>query len=127
MRKFLKVFCVVLTLFFLNACDLTESSSSNNSVMQSISNQNIYFFYQNSCPHCHHAANYIRKKHPNLKMVNLDVRDRKGYDLFLKCAQKFHLPQDTLGTPLICMGTHYIMGWADEDEARFDSYVSRFK
>jgi len=115
-----------MTVFILTSCD-EEKASQNASVMQSISNNDIYFFYQNTCPHCHHAAQYIKQKHPGLKMINLDVRLPQNYNLFLKCAQKFHLSQNTLGTPLICMGTHYIMGWSDEDAQRFDSYVTRFK
>lgn len=125
MKNFLKIFVVAL-MFSLTACQ-EDRPQGNASVMQSISNNQIYFFYQNTCPHCHHAAQYIKSRHPELKMINVDVRNPNGYNLFLKCAQKFSLNQASLGTPLICMGTHYIMGWSDEDAARFDSYASRFK
>ena len=110
MKNFLKILLVAL-MFSLSACD-EEMGEGNASVMQSVSNNEIYFFYQNTCPHCHHAAQYIKDHYPNLKMINLDVRVPQNYNLFLKCAQKFNLRQNTLGTPLICMGTHYIMGWS---------------
>jgi len=123
MKNILKVFACFLMLFCLNACDKDSESAINT---PSISNNQIYFFYQNTCPHCHHAAQYIKQNHPGLKIVNVDVRTQNGYNLFLKCAQKFHLPKETLGTPLICIGTHYIMGWSDKDAKQFDSYVTHF-
>ena len=95
--------------------------------MQEISGNEVYFFYQKTCPHCHHAAQYINTKYPGLKMINLDVQNRNNYNLFLKCVEKFKIDQSTLGTPLICMGNHYIMGWSEADSKRFDAYVQRFK
>ena len=125
MKNFLKIVAVVLGTFMLFACD--ENTAQNTNALKEISANQIYFFYQTSCPHCHHAASYINGKYPNLKMINLDVRQQGNYNLFMKCAQKFKLPQNTLGTPLICMGDHYIMGWADTDRVKFDSYVQKFK
>lgn len=125
MKKFLKVLTVVFSLCFLFGCD--EDASKNTNAMHEISTNQVYFFYQTSCPHCHHAAAYIAQKYPNLKMVNVDVREQNGYNLFLKCAQKFRLNPNALGTPLICMGDHYIMGWDDTDRVKFDSYVQKFK
>ena len=125
MKNFLKILMCVFALT-LGGC--VEDETANTSASQSeISNNQVYFFYQTTCPHCHHAASYIAQKYPNLKMVNLDVRQPANFNLFLKCAQKFRLSQDSLGTPLICMGDHYIMGWSDADAAKFDMYVQRFK
>ncbi len=125
--KLLKTFLVALMFVFVGACNDDLTSDANASVRNEISSKYIYFFYQTTCPHCHHASAYIRQKYPRLKMVNVDVKDTSGYNLFLKCAQKFHLSQSTLGTPLICMGDHYIMGWSDVDAKRFDAYVQPFK
>lgn len=123
MKKILTALASIFMLFGLASCDKDQISASP----AQISNNQIYFFYQNTCGHCHHAAQYISQRHPGLKMVNVDVRTPEGFNLFLKCAQKFNLNQNSLGTPLICMGSHYIMGWSDEDANRFDSYVQRFK
>ena len=125
MKNFFKVLMVLGTLL-LGACQQEEASAVV-SQTNDISDQKVYFFYQTTCPHCHHAAAYITQKYPNLKMVNLDVRTKQNFDLFLKCAKKFNLPQNSLGTPLICMGNHYIMGWSDADANKFDIYVRRFK
>ncbi len=127
MTKFFKFLTAVLAFAVICVFCYNVSSSANASVRDQISNKYIYFFYQSTCPHCHHASAYIRKKYPRLKMVNLDVKDPDNYNLFLKCAQKFHLSQNTLGTPLICMGNNYIMGWSDMDEPRFDTYVKAFR
>jgi len=124
MKNFLKAFVLVFGLL-LAGC--MEERTQAASPLQEISNAYIYFFYQNTCPHCHHASAYISQKYPNLKMYSLDVRDPNNFNLFLKCAQKFKLPQNSLGTPLICMGDHYIMGWSDIDAKKFDAYVQRFK
>ena len=126
MKKFLKIFSALSVLCFIWACDENKTGEQA-SYLNEISNNHVYFFYQDSCPHCHHAASYIAQKYPNLKMINVDVRQTGGYNLFLKCANKFRLNQNTLGTPLICMGDHYIMGWADTDKAKFSSYVQKFK
>ena len=127
MKNFLRIFAVVLSTFLLFACDEDIAQNTSADLMKDISNNHIYFFYQNSCPHCHHAASYITKKYPDLKMINLDVSQQNSFNLFLRCASKFRLNPNALGTPLICMGDHYIMGWADTDRVKFDSYVQKFK
>ena len=127
MKNLLKLFTVVLTTCMLFACDDDMSQNPDSVITQNISSNHIYFFYQTSCPHCHYAADYISKKYPDLKMINLDVRQQGNFNLFLKCAGKFKLDQNELGTPLICMGDHYIMGWSDTDKVKFDSYVQKFR
>lgn len=125
MKKIFKFLSIVFCFVIISACG--DNSGANASVRNEISNRYIYFFYQTTCPHCHHASSYIRQKYPRLKMINLDVKDPNNYNLFLKCAQKFHLSQNILGTPLICMGNNYIMGWSNTDAARFDAYVKAFR
>lgn len=121
MKNFAKILALAGVLL-LGACDEDKSLGA-----QDISDSQIYFFYQSSCPHCHHASQYIAQKYPDLKMQNLNVRTPENFNLLLKCAQKFNLPQESLGTPLICMGDHYIMGWSAADANKFDIYVRRFQ
>lgn len=126
MKNFLRLFVFVLGFCLISACDKNQEEQ-NADLVKTISADHVYFFYQTSCPHCHYAADYITKKYPDLKMINLDVRMQSNYNLFLKCASKFKLNPNTLGTPLICMGDHYIMGWSDTDKVKFDLYVQKFK
>ena len=45
----------------------------------------------------------------------------------LVCAEKFDLPQNRLGTPLICMGNNYILGWSEKAPATFEAYLKSMK
>lgn len=82
----------------------------------------IYFFFSNTCPHCHDALDYINRKYPDLNVTLVNVADDDGYDMFAASAKKFKLGSE-VGTPLFCMGDNYIMGWSPEIEQKFDEYV----
>lgn len=49
-----------------------------------------------------------------------------GRDLFMQCVKKFDLPHKDIGTPLICMGDNYLIGWSEEEAKKFDSFVQPF-
>ncbi len=115
MKKWLGLLTVIL--LFTAACGPTPQNQ--------ISNDKIYFFYSNSCPHCHEALEYINKKYSDLPISLVNVANPKGYDLFIACAQKFNLGNQ-IGTPLFCMGDNHLMGWAPEYESRFDQYARPF-
>ena len=85
----------------------------------------VYFFYSNGCPHCHHALEYINQKYPKLDLTMVNVSNAGGYELLVKCAAKFKLGNQ-IGTPLLCMGDKYLMGWASEYEPRFDMYIKPY-
>lgn len=87
-----------------------------------LENDKIYFFFSNTCPHCHEALDYINRKYPDLKITLVNVADDDGYDMFVAGAKKYKLGQQ-IGTPLFCMGGNYIMGWSSEFEPKFDEYV----
>lgn len=92
-----------------------------------ITEDKIYFFYSDSCPHCHHAMEYIQSKYKDgqLNMVKVDVATPEGYVQLFKCAEKFDLGR-IVGTPLFCMGKNYLMGWSAEYESKFDTYAKPF-
>lgn len=115
MKKFLYALAAVILL--VSACgDKTPAE---------IRDDRVYFFFSNSCPHCHHALDYINKNYPDAPITMVNVGNNSGYRLFLKCAEKFKLG-NRLGTPLFCMGNRYIMGWAPEYEKKFDRYIKPF-
>jgi len=118
--KPLKIFFLsVLLSLGLSACD------GNENIPSKISNNQVYFFYQTTCPHCHHAIEYVNRKYPDLKMVLVNIANHDGFSLFEKCAGKFNLTEN-LGTPLFCMGDKYLMGWSPSSEKQFDAYVQPF-
>lgn len=110
--SFLSVFSVLWSVSVL-AADIKENK--------------IYHFYQPSCPHCHEAIEYINNRYPKVDMVLVDItQGKKNFDLFSACAGKFKLGNQ-IGTPLFCMGNHYIMGWSEEQQKQFDQYIKEFE
>lgn len=91
-----------------------------------IDNDHIYFFTQDGCPHCAQAIDYIKQSYPNTKIEYLKIADLKNQDSFFACANKFGLNKRQLGTPLICMGQHYILGWSEDQEKQFDEFIKDF-
>lgn len=106
------VYILAAVVIAVSGCgDNGKSKSVNETAVQSeIRADEIYFFYSNSCPHCHEALEYINGKYPDLKFAMVNVANPDGYELFVKCAQKFKLGK-RIGTPLFCMGDNYLMGW----------------
>ncbi len=133
MNKIKIILCILSLIFVTTACDNkesgTNSKNSNKQMSQSIDREisidKIYFFYQDSCIHCHHAFEYINKKYPTLKIDKVNINNTNGAVLFLQCARKFKLGS-MIGTPLFCIGDNYVMGWGEEQQQKFDSYIKSF-
>lgn len=118
MKRFSKLFIMCLGVCILAACGGNDENKLNP--------DKVYFFYQSTCPHCHHALEYINRTAPDVPIEILSV-DGTGRDLFIQCVEKFDLPRDAIGTPLICMGDNYLMGWAPEYEVQFDQYIAPYR
>lgn len=91
-----------------------------------IDDVHIYVFEQATCPHCHHAKQYISATYPNITVVYRNIAQKQNMQGLVACADKFHLDKQKLGTPLICMGQHVILGWGDKQQKQFDQYVQPF-
>lgn len=117
-RKLFACLCGCAMLF-LSAC-------KERTDIVSLSENEVYFFYQQSCPHCHHAADYIKENHPDLAVKSLDIRMPGNMRLFEDAVKTYKIT-GTTGTPLICFGKNYIMGWGSEDPKRLDSYAEKYK
>lgn len=123
----MKKFWAIMVVFMSVVVGGCEKSTDKVDMVQNnqIQDDQIYFFYYNGCPYCHYALDYINEKYPDLKIVMVDIYKDGGFDLFKKCADKFNLGRE-IGTPLFCMGEHYIMGWSKGTEKQFDDYVKPF-
>lgn len=108
------------SVFFV--CIACSKSNENTGIADS----EIYFFYQETCPHCHSAAKYIKEKHPNLKIVSRDVKLPGNNKLFNEALKKYHIT-GAAGTPLICFKNRYIMGWSESSEAEFDALAKPYE
>ena len=67
MKKIVTALAGILGLFLINACN-------NKPDIIDLSADEIYFFYQETCPHCHTAAQYIKNKYPALKINERDIK-----------------------------------------------------
>lgn len=87
----------------------------------------IYFFTKPGCPYCDKASDYIKQMHPELAVIYKNVKENSAKELMLECAKKFKLPTNQLGTPLICMGNNYILGWSDHSASLFERALKTMK
>ena len=88
--------------------------------------QQVEFFTHEGCPYCSKALKYIQINYPQLPLKVMEISTPGNMHRFVLCAEKFKLNKKKLGTPLICMKDHYIMGWSAENRLLFDEYVKRY-
>ena len=112
MKKILST--LLLALITLTGCNHEENTL--------IRNDKAYLFYSQTCPHCHHAQEYIGKRYPNLDIIKMDVATPKGREMLNACAKKFNLNRN-VGIPLFCLVDNHLMGWSDKSKIKFDAYI----
>ena len=112
----------IYTILLLGAALILPAACDNNDTMQELSTDEVYFFYQETCPHCHDAAQYIKNKYPRLKIISRDIKLPGNMELFRQAVADYNIT-GVAGTPLICFGDKYIMGWGEEDKFLFDAYI----
>ena len=88
--------------------------------------QEIEFFTHDGCPYCAKAMQYIKINYPKLPLQVLEIEKEQNMKKFVRCAEKFKLNKQQLGTPLICMHKHYIMGWSPENIKLFNEYIKPY-
>lgn len=127
------VFASLAAVLMLTGCEKAsdKQSAETQTATQDVSQQQldsdkIYFFYSNTCPHCHDALEYLNNKYPDLELTMINVGTPDGYNLLIESARKFNLG-NMIGTPLFVLGDKHLMGWAPEYEAKFDAYVRKFQ
>ena len=120
------IFTLALGLFVLTGCDNqnnAENAAQTASEQSAFSENKIYFFYSNYCPHCHEAQKYINAKHPKIELSMVNVENAGGYKLLLQAVNEYKIQGNQIGTPLLLIGKNYLMGWAPEYERQFDFFV----
>ena len=70
-------------------------------------------------------ACYIKANYPTLKMTALDIKFPGNMKLFEKAIKQYNIG-GSAGTPLFLMGDKYIMGWSNDKQNEFDSYVKPY-
>ena len=75
----------------------------------------FYFFYSDSCPHCHHAMPFIdslEKEYPDIKFKRLEVsNDEVNFALFNKKMEKLQIKN--AGVPLFIFNDKYVVGFKE--------------
>ena len=120
MNKIKLILLFILTPLILISCGEAKKQSVND-----LQDDIVYFFYQDGCPHCHYADEYIKKAYPDLKMERVNIAAPRGFELFVQCVRKFKLG-DKVGTPLFCMGNNYVMGWSSALQQKLDNQLKKF-
>ena len=127
------VFASLAAVLMLTGCEKAsdKQSAETQTATQDVSQQQldsdkIYFFYSNTCPHCHDALEYLNNKYPDLELTMINVGTPDGYNLLIESARKFNLG-NRVGTPLFVLGDKHLMGWAPEYAKDFDLLVKEFQ
>lgn len=125
-----KYICFIfLSCFVLIGCEDKKEHENEGRpfvVSDEISNDRIYFFTKDMCPYCNHAAAFIQMHYPDLKVEFKNIDEKENWELMLECVKKFNINQRQIGTPLICMGENFILGWSSQNEEKFSAYVIPF-
>ena len=117
-KTFKNILSISFALLFIISCDTHKRQDVE------INDNDIYFFIQTNCSHCHTAIKFVNDKYPDLNVRMENLANEESLDLFIKCAEKFNLDKSRLGTPLVCMNKNYILGWGPTKEAEFSKFVS---
>lgn len=85
----------------------------------------ITIYYAPSCPHCHHARDFISNtlvyEYPELKVTAVDVTVPEHRDLFRTAVEKCGF--DSGGVPVIVIGDKCEQGYADYMQQDLRNYV----
>jgi glutaredoxin len=85
----------------------------------------ITIYYAPSCPHCHHAREFISNtlvyEYPELKVTAIDVTIPEHRSLFKSALDKCGLTSG--GVPVLVIGEHCEQGYADYMEQDLRKYV----
>lgn len=113
MKKLICALLVAVT-FALGGCNDEKSTNS------------IYVFSQPGCGHCEHAHAYMERYYKNYNIKEINIREGSNMSYLMRYARKFNVPAETLGTPFIVLGDHYIMGWGAEQQKQFNRYAKAY-
>lgn len=107
-----------------NTAAVSQTTEAQEDIIALSANE-VYFFYQETCPHCHEAAAYLHEKHPNAKIKALNIKMPGNMKLFADAVKTYKIG-NMAGTPLICFGQNYVMGWSEEDQKMLDLWIKDY-
>ena len=76
---------------------------------------NITLYYSPTCPHCHHAREFIESRlvyeYPQIQVKSVNVMDEENRDEFFKTLEKCEY--NSGGVPVLVIGEKCFQGYAD--------------
>ena len=76
---------------------------------------NITLYYSPTCPHCHHAREFIESRlvyeYPQISVKSVNVMDEENRDEFFKTLEKCEYKSG--GVPVLVIGEKCFQGYAD--------------
>lgn len=86
-----------------------------NFISNAIAAQNIEIYYSPTCPHCHHAMNFIDKtlsaQYKDLQVNKVNVTEQQNRDLFVTVLKKCKFQSG--GVPVIVVNDKCFQGYAE--------------
>ncbi|HPA25418.1 MAG TPA: thioredoxin family protein [bacterium] len=78
---------------------------------------NIYFFWQQGCPHCAKEKPFLEnlaKNNSQVELYDFDISsDKEGLNLLINIGKKLNI--DIQGVPFTLIGEKYFIGWYSEE------------
>ena len=76
---------------------------------------NVLFFFSPTCPHCHKVMEedfpIFRKLFgEQLNIIEVDTSEQAGSDLYNLAVDKYKIPEDRLGVPMLVIGENVLIG-----------------
>ena len=85
----------------------------------------ITIYFSPSCPHCHHAMEYMDKNMPGDKYDKVDVSKMENREVFVAAIQKCRL--DSGGVPLVVIGKKCMQGFGPDTGLEYRAELAKLK
>lgn len=117
---YMKYKLLLLTILCLGLTILTPNFVWGAEPSDSVKVVNLYFFYANTCPHCHEEAKYLAELQlefgDKLKINSYELTENKAnVKLLEKFGQKFNLDLGQMPVPETFIGEKSLIGYGSDE------------
>lgn len=86
--------------------------------------------FSQPCPSCETFKSFcetdLKREFPEICVKTIDLKDRKNIALLNKYIDFYDIRSKYIGTPLIFVGSHYLIGWSPDDKKRLYFYINEY-
>jgi glutaredoxin len=117
-KHMLKKLCIALVCLALLSplASAATGDTPTTNATSNASNVTIYFFYLETCPHCHDAARFldsIKDRYP-LEIKKFEVTDRRNAQYFESFSERYNVTKPWGAVPGMFINDTYIIGYASD-------------